>query len=85
MHRIKLLHFPSLLNWEMSTAMGVRVGIGSGLMSGPERKGLRTGELEESVFLKSKLGFIVLTDIYIRTFLNSAWEVSEAEFTSWSI
>ena len=33
----------------------------------------------------SKLGFIVLTDIYIRTFLNSAGKVSEAEFTSQSM
>lgn len=30
----------------------------------------------------SKLGFIVLIDIYIRTFLNSAWKVRQAEFTS---
>ena len=30
----------------------------------------------------SKLGFIVLTDIYIRTFLGSAGKVREAEFTS---
>lgn len=30
----------------------------------------------------SELGFIVLIDIYIRPFLNSAWEFRQAEFTS---
>lgn len=41
---------------------------------------------EESAFLfTSKLGFIVLTDICIRAFLNSAGKVSEAEFTSQSM
>lgn len=63
--------------------MGVTVGKGQG-WRGSERKGPRTGRLEESAFLfMPKLGFIVLTDIYIRTSLNSAWKVGQAGFTSW--
>ena len=51
-----------------------------------EKKGPRTGGLEESAFLfMSKLGFIVLTDIYLRTLLSSAGKVGEAEFMSQSM
>lgn len=48
--------------------------------------GVKTVGLEESALLHvSKLGFIVLIDIYITILFSSLWKVHQAELASWHL